>query len=218
MGEGRLTRRTAIGGGLVAAGWAAAGLRSRVSAAPPVGLKSEDVPPPGHLRVGPFGFGPAPVIRPVGVPPLAMRIDKVGIDAQIEYLQIDQGVMQNPTGPWIVGWYEQTGGLGQFANLLFAGHVDYWNVGPAVFWDLKLLEPGDPIVVVGEDGLEFTYAVTWSQNYAVASLTAEAIGDIVGPTKRESVTLITCGGTFDYSTGEYDNRFVVRAERIHDQG
>jgi hypothetical protein len=181
-----------------------------------VDLKSEDVPPPGHLRVGPFGFGQAPVLRPAGVTPLAIRIDKAGVDAQIEYLQIVEGVMQNPTGPWVVGWYEQSGGLGEFANLLFAGHVDYWNVGPAVFWSLRDLEPNDPIVVVGEDGQAFTFAVAWGQNYPVAELTSEIIGEIVGPTKRPSVTLITCGGTFNYNTGEYDNRFVVRAEQIEE--
>jgi hypothetical protein len=153
------------------------------------------------------------VLQPPGAPPLAIRIDKAGVDAQIEHLDIVEGVMQNPTGPWVVGWYPQTGALGQFANLCFAGHVDYWNVGPAVFWDVKLLEPNDPIVVVGEDGAEYTYAVTWSRAYPVAELTAEALGEIVGPTKRESVTLITCGGTFNYGTGEYDQRFIARAER-----
>jgi hypothetical protein len=200
-------------GGLLAAGGAAVGLRSRVGAAPPAELKYEDLPSPGHLRAGPLGFGPAPVLLPAGAPPLAMRIDKAGVDAQIEHLDIVEGVMQNPTGPWVVGWYPQTGALGQFANLCFAGHVDYWNVGPAVFWYVRDLAPNDPIVVVGEDGTEYTYTVTWSNAYAVAELTAEALSEIVGPTKRESVTLITCGGTFNYSTGEYDQRYIVRGER-----
>ena len=75
------------------------------------------------------------------------------------------------------------------------------------------LAADERVILFGEDGTQYTYQVTWSNAYAVAELTAEALGEIVGPTKRESVTLITCGGTFNYSTGEYDQRFVVPAER-----
>jgi hypothetical protein len=209
--HGCIDRRTVVGLAALAAGCGAAGTPPRAGAAPPTGPKGDDLPPPGHLRVGPLGFGPAPVLWPAGVAPVAMRIDKAGVDAQIEPLAIVDGVMQNPTGPWVVGWYPETGSPGQFANVSFSGHVDYWNVGPAVFWDL---EPGDPIVLVGEEGTEFAYAVTWSRAYPVAEVTPEAVEEIVGPTKRESITLITCIGTFDSGSGEYDQRFVVRAERV----
>ena len=37
-----------------------------------------------------------------------------------------------------------------------------------------------------------------------------------GPTPKESVTLITCGGTFSSATHQYDKRLVVRAERIEE--
>jgi sortase (surface protein transpeptidase) len=40
------------------------------------------------------------------------------------------------------------------------------------------------------------------------------VSEIVGPTSREVVTLITCGGTFDSGSRNYSDRLVVRAERI----
>ena len=45
--------------------------------------------------------------------------------------------------------------------------------------------------------------------------TTAPIGEIVGDTPTEVVTLITCGGTFDPRVGEYNNRIVVRAQRIY---
>ena len=46
-------------------------------------------------------------------------------------------------------------------------------------------------------------------------LTPEVIqNDIVGDTGEETLTLITCGGTFDPATGEYNERWVVRANLI----
>jgi sortase (surface protein transpeptidase) len=148
-------------------------------------------------------------VRPAGI-----RIDKAAVDAPIETVQIVDGVMQNPSGPWVVSWYEQTAALGQFGNSVMSGHVDYYTVGPAVFWNLRDLVPGDEIVATGEDGTPFTYAVEWAQNYLVETITPEVVGDIVGQTKRESLTLITCGGEFNQSTGEYLERYVVRSLRV----
>jgi hypothetical protein len=37
--------------------------------------------------------------------------------------------------------------------------------------------------------------------------------EITGPTDTQSLTLITCGGAFDYVNGEYLQRTVVRATR-----
>ena len=50
---------------------------------------------------------------------------------------------------------------------------------------------------------------------ATAGLTPEVIqNDIVGDTGEETLTLITCGGEFDPATGEYNERWVVRANQI----
>ena len=150
-----------------------------------------------------------------GVAPVALQVDSVGVDAPIELGAVVDGAMQDPSGPWVVSWYDQLGKVGEGGNVVMAGHVDYWDVGPAVFWSVRDLPAGDIIRVVGEDGKNYEYAVQWIERYDAAGLTPEVIqNDIVGDTGQETLTLITCGGTFDPATGQYNERWVVRANLI----
>ena len=171
-----------------------------------------DIPTTGALRPGPVGMNPVR-IRRKGVTPVSMMIEKAQIDAQVEAQSIDNGVMLDPSGPYVVAWYEDTGQLGQAANLVFAGHLDYYDVGEAVFFNLGRLAENDEIQIIGEDEETYTYAVEWGRNYTVEELTSDAIREIVGKTDTESVTLITCGGPFDFNLGQYLERYVVRANR-----
>ena len=181
-----------------------------------------EVPTTGARRPGPIILAatrvaaPEPEPEPVeGVAPIALQVDSVGVDAPIELGAVVDGAMQDPSGPWVVAWYDQLGKVGEGGNIIMAGHVDYWNVGPAVFWDVRNLPAGDVIRVVGEDGKNYEYAVQWIERYVAAELTPEVIqNDIVGDTGEETLTLITCGGTFDPATGEYNERWVVRANLI----
>ena len=170
-----------------------------------------EVPTTDGLRPGPIGLNPAPAIQLDGVLPLGIAIPAAFVDAPVETVQIVDGVMQNPTGPFVVSWYEQTAKPGQGGNAVMAGHVDYWDVGPAVLYNLRNVVAGDEIVVSAGDGTTLTYEVDWMQTYEMATITPEQIQEIVGPTDGEALTLITCGGEFDAATGEYLSRTVVRA-------
>jgi sortase (surface protein transpeptidase) len=181
-----------------------------------------EVPSTGARRPGPVILAatsvaaPEPEPEPVeGVAPVELQVDSVGVDAPIELGAVVDGAMQDPSGPWVVSWYDQLGKIGEGGNVVMAGHVDYWNVGPAVFWDVRDLPAGDVIRVVGEDGKNYEYAVQWTQPYMAEELTPEVIqNDIVGDTGEETLTLITCGGEFNPDTGEYNQRWVVRANLI----
>ena len=121
--------------------------------------------------------------------------------------------MQAPDNAYDVAWYDFSAHPGFGGNAVFAGHVDYIHVGAAVFWNLKDVEPGDMIRVQLTDGTEYRYAVNFKQQYEAATA---PVDQIVGPTSNQTVTLITCGGTFNPATHQYDKRLVVRAERIVD--
>lgn len=141
-------------------------------------------------------------------------IDKAKVEAPIVEKGVnEEGVMQAPDNAYDVAWYDFSARPGFGGNAVFAGHVDYIRVGPAVFWNLKDLEPGDLIRVQLADGTEYKYAVSFKQQFDAATA---PVNDIVGPTPKETVTLITCGGTFNSATKQYDSRLVVRAERIAD--
>jgi LPXTG-site transpeptidase (sortase) family protein len=165
------------------------------------------IPTPGPQPTPDAQFPPgsdAPITR--------ILIPDAEIDAPIVVKGVDnQGVMLAPDNAYDVAWYDFSARPGFGGNAVFAAHVDYINVGPAVFWNIKDLEPGDIIEVQQADGTSVKYAVNFKQQYDAATA---PVNDIVGPTPKESVTLITCSGTFSSVTHQYDQRLVVRAERI----
>ena len=170
-------------------------------------------PTSGGARPGPVNAVPG--LRAPGILPVELTIKAIDLDTTIEQQQIEDGVMQNPSGPFVVAWYKETGRLGETQNnVVLAGHLDYWDVGPAIFYDLWKLEPGNKVHVTGKNGSVFVYKVDWVKEFKLADLDSAAIQEIIGPTKNESLTLITCGGAFDYDSGEYESRIVVRSDRI----
>lgn len=188
----------------------AAGWQTRQASAAP---NPDAVPTTGDVRLSPRGFNPGDLAPVRGARPVAIAVDAAAIDAEIEYINIVDGVMENPTGPYLVAWYEDTTKLGEIGNALFAAHVDWHTTGPAVFYNIRNLVEGDEVVLTGDDGELYTYTVLWQETVEVATLTPERLQELVGQTDEENVTLITCGGVFDYNTGHYDSRTVVRCER-----
>ena len=136
-----------------------------------------------------------------------IQIARLDVDAEVIALNLNaEGALDVPDGPDLVAWYDFTGKPGLGGNAVFSGHVDWASYGPAVFWDLDTLEPGDAIEIGLLDGTVLIYAVTANHQYAVEDLDMRAI---LAPTAQESLTLITCGGVF--SGGSYSDRVVVRA-------
>ncbi len=168
-----------------------------------------DVPSTGASRPGPADLVRQPNIVD-SVAPVGLAVESAGIDAGIEALRVVDGAMQDPSGPWVVAWYENLGALGMTGNVVMAGHIDYWNVGPSVFYNLASLQPGDEIAVSGDDGKIYPYAVEWVRQF---DSTAMPLDEVTGPIEGQALTLITCGGAFDYANGEYLQRTVVRANR-----
>lgn len=218
----RCTRRTLISGvlgSLIPGGVALSTARAEEHIEQP---SLAEVPTMGGRRAGPIepavsdqaaAVAPGPERQPDV--PVAIQIEAAGVDAPIERVGIIDGVMQNPSGPWVVAWYEDLAALGEGSNVVMAGHVDYWNVGPAVFWNLSQLVPGDVIRVIGEGGLVVDYAVDWLRNYVVADMTPADIEEVVGVTARECLTLITCSiGSWDPVTQQYLERMALRATEI----
>lgn len=174
-----------------------------------------DTPSAGGLRPGPLGES-SPLPRAANpTAPVNIVVEKAGINADIEQLNIVNGVMENPTGPWVVAWYRQTATLGEQGNVVLAGHVDFWNVGPSVFFNVRDLAQGDEVVLTGENGRTYSYAVDWVETFLLEDLTTGGkLQEVVGYTDMPSLTMITCGGEFDYVNGEYLSRTVVRASFV----
>jgi LPXTG-site transpeptidase (sortase) family protein len=143
-------------------------------------------------------------------------IPKAGVDAPFTYKVVPLGgQMPNPNSWDDVAYYDFVnwpgmGGLpGKGGNVVVAGHVDYINHGPAVFWDLDKLAVGDRVQIRLTDGTMVEYAVEFNKHIEAAKADWEAI---VSGTADESITLITCGGEF--SAGHYTNRTIIWGRRV----
>jgi sortase (surface protein transpeptidase) len=90
---------------------------------------------------------------------------------------------------------------------VIAGHVDS-TTGPAVFYRLRELRPGQRIAVPRADGSVIQFAVTEVRQYAKDAFpTAE----VYGPVPEPELRLVTCGGSFDRARGSYRDNVVVFA-------
>jgi LPXTG-site transpeptidase (sortase) family protein len=152
------------------------------------------------------------VATPSQAPLARLVIPRIDVDAPISVKNLGpDGGMDAPDGPEDVAWYQFTNRPGEGSNAVFSAHVDYRNYGPAVFAHLEDLKKGDAVEVHLADGTVYRYQVVVTVSYPAETAPSE---DIVGPTSREVITLITCAGTFDQASRQYSHRLVVRAERV----
>ena len=147
-----------------------------------------------------------------------MIIEKIGVDAPVVTYGLDENrIPIVPTGgdaSQVVAWYDFSEKPGSGGNAVFAGHVT-WN-GQAVFYNLTSLQAGDIIKFRDNNGREIAYRV--ASNALMDPNDPNAL-QMMYPTSKDVVTIITCGGSF-YQTGDpvfggdYTNRIVVRGELV----
>lgn len=186
------------------------------------GLQASAPAPSTGASDAPAYVPPAPSEQLSGPGPIqstgwSLSIPAIGVDASIVSRTIGgDGQMGNPSGPTDVVWYDFAAegwtGLGGApgqpgANVVLAGHVDYIRYGPAVFWSIKDLQPGDVVTVNTENG-PINYSIQWNQ-WAAPD---QDFTSFVAQTGQDSITLVTCIGGF--SAGHYSNRLIVRGVRI----
>ncbi len=167
-------------------------------------------PPPAITPAPADAAPPSPPAQSSAYPPNRLIIPSLGIDSPWLALGwLPNGVtMDSPPGPQDLGWYTFTAQPGSAGNAVFAGHVDWHTGAAALFAHLDSLGTGAEVDVSRADGTLVRYTVasaTWYDLYHTPA------APIIAPTTVPTVTLITCGGDFDQSTHEYDQRLVIRA-------
>ncbi len=143
--------------------------------------------------------------------PVAVDIPAIGVDAKLLHLGLNSdGTIQVPsleTSSGEAAWYKYSATPGQIGASVIEGHVDSYQ-GPAVFFRLGALRPGDTVNVTLADGTMAVFRVTGVREYFKSRFPAKTI---YGATDFAALRLITCGGTFDYATGHYLSSTVVFA-------
>ncbi len=143
--------------------------------------------------------------------PTALQIEAIGVTAPVIPLGVvaETGQMEVPDNVDEVGWYRFGPSPGQPGSSVLAAHVDLYGEGPGVFYNLDRLLPGDSINVLFEGGETTTFVVTSSERVPKGGLAVESIFAQDG---QPVLTLITCGGAFNYSSRTYDDNVVVTAQ------
>jgi hypothetical protein len=164
--------------------------------------------PPTPWSAGPANpnpFGPQPPALQGA--PTRLRVGAIGVDTTLETLHLAKdGSLTPPKDFARAGWYADGTAPGDQGPALIAGHVDSKR-GPAVFYKLREMEPGDRIDVIrGNVTVHFTVVSTsW---YPKTNFPADLV---YGPTPDRQLRLITCGGVFDHRLRSYKDNLVVYA-------
>lgn len=143
--------------------------------------------------------------------PTTIEIPRIGVDATIMPLGTNpDGTVQVPPLEQAdqAGWYEPGASPGETGNAVIVGHVDSAKLGPAVFFDLGSLVPGDTITVRRADGQPATFRVDSVKSYPKTAFPTELV---YGPNDRPGLRVVTCGGQFDETVRSYPDNIVVFA-------
>ncbi len=106
------------------------------------------------------------------------------------------------------GWYKNLSTPGEPGPAVILGHVDSAKDGPAVFYRLKELRPGDRLSVGRADGRTAHFVVRSVARYPKKDFPTAAV---YGPRPGAELRLVTCGGSFDALRGHYRDNIVVYA-------
>jgi Sortase domain len=143
--------------------------------------------------------------------PVSVDIPAIGVTSKLLHLGVSSGGMiQVPslnTEANEAAWYRYSATPGQIGASVIEGHLDSYR-GPAVFFRLGALRPGDRVDVTLADGITAVFRVTSVRQYLKSRFPAKTI---YGATGDAALRLITCGGDFDYATGHYLSSTVVFA-------
>ena len=177
-------------------GQAAADRETRASVAAPSGSAA---PAPGS--------SPAPAVPA----PVSLTIPAIGVHTKLTRLGITaKGTLQVPTITSVAGWYTGSPRPGEVGSAVIAGHIDSYS-GPGIFYRLSDMQPGERIYVRRANRSLAVFRV-----YAVRQYPKDHFptGKVYGPAPDAELHLITCGGTFDYTTHSYLSNTVVYSAEI----
>jgi sortase (surface protein transpeptidase) len=156
----------------------------------------------------PSTTGPAPLGPSI---PVHLDIPAIGVSTSLMALGLNaDGTIAVPPlrhdAP--AGWYRYLATPGEVGPAVIVGHVDTALDGPAVFYRLRDLHPGDTITVRRLDGSTAVFTVNEVAQYPKSAFPANTV---YGALDHPALRLVTCGGTFDHIHGQYRGNVIAYA-------
>ena len=195
----------AAGAGLALLVTAAAGMTHNPGAPPDFGVTSA---PNGRTLSSASSrpdVGPPVVLEP----PTALAIPALRVQATVVPVDSSGEILGVPADPAQVGWWTGSAPPGAASGtVVIDGHIDSATTGPGAFYQLADLHIDDLLIITTTTGDRRNYAVTGRRTYLKANGLPPDLFATTGPAR---LVLITCGGSFDRSTGSYSHNIVVFA-------
>ena len=140
--------------------------------------------------------------------PVQLRIPAIKVSADVTGLglNVDRSI-EVPQDPDEVGWYRLGPSPGRAGSAVILGHVDSTH-GPAVFYHLRNLKPGNRVAVRLSDAAVAHFEVARVVSYANKDFPAHQVYG-GGAGDRPTLKLVTCGGKYDRAAGGYQSNVVV---------
>jgi sortase (surface protein transpeptidase) len=141
-----------------------------------------------------------------------LEIPVIGVDTSVVALnKKPDGTLETPSNYDEAGWWVGGPMPGDHGAAVVTGHVDSEKTGPAVFYRLAELAPGDAVRFTTPAGKLRRFKVERTERYAKNSFPTKLI---YGRTNGPELRLVTCTGTFDAGTGNYRDNLVVYARPV----
>ncbi|WP_219461477.1 class F sortase [Nonomuraea rhizosphaerae] len=140
------------------------------------------------------------------VVPQSIDIPSIKVEAELMKLGLKNGEVELPPyeKPKLAGWYTGSAVPGEKGSSVIIGHVDT-KTAPAVFFKLRQVRKGEVVKVERSDGKTVEYKVDSVEQVHKDKFPANRVYGGNG------LKLVTCGGKFDYATGEYLDNIIVYA-------
>lgn len=150
-------------------------------------------------------------IDPEAPPPRAVTIERLGIQSTLVGLKVKgDGELEVPDDYDVAGWHRAGTAPGDVGPAVVVGHVDSFE-GPAVFYRLRELQPGDRVTIERVDGSTVVFEVYGQETVAKDAFPTERV---YGATDGPELRLLTCGGAFDEKERSYTDNVVVYARQV----
>ncbi len=144
--------------------------------------------------------------------PKYIALPTIGGGGYIEKVGVDQNnQIAVPTNIYLAGWYVEALKPSQSGLSIIDGHLDGYK-HDGIFKNLAQLKIGDTFQVEKGDGSILNYKVKAVQSMSVADANTKLF--VKDPAIKSQLNLITCGGKFDESKKQYDNRVVIVSELL----
>ncbi len=145
------------------------------------------------------------------LPPARILIPSLGINANVQKVGLaSNGSMDVAHSYSDVGWYEYGTYPGAPGNAVIEGHLDTKISPYAVFYNLKLLKPGDEVDVIDTAGRRSVFEVTGDESIPYDAQTSE----IFAPAQNSYLNLVTCDGDWIPEKKMYTERLIVFTKRL----